>query len=142
MQLSIKTRLVLAMNLAVVAVGLAVGWAGVAVTGRSIEQRLVDEPARNAAGIFKTMRLPFSDDMMARLGQIVGAPLAAGPADRPLVTATSLPPAQAEALRRLEKAMIRRALQDCGGNQSSAAERLGLHRNTLRNKLRELGLDG
>jgi two-component system nitrogen regulation response regulator GlnG len=41
---------------------------------------------------------------------------------------------------RLEKALIRRALAEAGGNQSLAAERLGLHRNTLRNKLRDLGL--
>jgi DNA-binding NtrC family response regulator len=41
---------------------------------------------------------------------------------------------------RLEKALIRRALAEAGGNQSLAAERLGLHRNTLRNKVRELGL--
>jgi Fis family transcriptional regulator len=44
-------------------------------------------------------------------------------------------------LPRLEKALIRRALAEAGGNQSVAAERLGMHRNTLRNKLRELGLD-
>jgi len=47
-----------------------------------------------------------------------------------------------EVMERLEKALIRRALADAGGNQSVAAERLGLHRNTLRNKLRDLGLDG
>jgi two-component system nitrogen regulation response regulator GlnG len=46
-----------------------------------------------------------------------------------------------EVLPRLEKALIRRALAEAGGNQSVAAERLGMHRNTLRNKLRELGLD-
>jgi|WetSurMetagenome_2_1015567.scaffolds.fasta_scaffold88992_1 DNA-binding NtrC family response regulator len=47
-----------------------------------------------------------------------------------------------EVIDRLEKALIRRALAEAGGNQSVAAERLGLHRNTLRNKLRDLGLDG
>jgi two-component system response regulator AtoC len=47
-----------------------------------------------------------------------------------------------EMLDRLEKALIVRALAEAGGNQSVAAERLGLHRNTLRNKLRDLGLDG
>jgi len=46
-----------------------------------------------------------------------------------------------EVIERLEKALISRALADAGGNQSLAAERLGLHRNTLRNKLRDLGLD-
>jgi len=33
---------------------------------------------------------------------------------------------------------IGNALERFGGNQSEAAEFLGLHRNTLRNKLREL----
>jgi len=41
----------------------------------------------------------------------------------------------------VERAVIRRALQQCGGNQSEAAKLLGLHRNTLRKKLRELKLD-
>jgi len=46
-----------------------------------------------------------------------------------------------EILDRTEEAIIRRALAEAGGNQSLAAERLGLHRNTLRNKLRDLGID-
>jgi DNA-binding NtrC family response regulator len=40
-----------------------------------------------------------------------------------------------------ERELIRHALGECGGNQSQAAERLGVHRNTLRNRLRELGLE-
>jgi DNA-binding NtrC family response regulator len=47
-----------------------------------------------------------------------------------------------QVMDQLEKALIRRALAEAGGNQSVAAERLGMHRNTLRNQLRELGLDG
>ena len=47
-----------------------------------------------------------------------------------------------DVLARLEAAAIRRALAEAGGNQSVAAQRLGLHRNTLRNKLRELGIEG
>ncbi len=44
------------------------------------------------------------------------------------------------AVAALEKAMIARALQQCSGSQSAAAAKLGLHRNTLRTKIRELGL--
>ncbi len=44
------------------------------------------------------------------------------------------------AVERVERALIRRAMVETGGNQSAAAERLGLHRNTLRKKLRELDL--
>jgi len=48
----------------------------------------------------------------------------------------------AEAVRRLEKVLLGRAMERAGGNQSAAAQALGLHRNTLRKKLRELGLEG
>ena len=47
----------------------------------------------------------------------------------------------AAALGPVERAIIERALRACGGNQTEAARMLGLHRNTLRNKIRELGLD-
>ncbi|NLX60213.1 MAG: sigma-54-dependent Fis family transcriptional regulator [Phycisphaerae bacterium] len=45
------------------------------------------------------------------------------------------------ALEPLERVLIQRTLAACNGNQSAAAARLGLHRNTLRNKLREFGFD-
>ena len=45
------------------------------------------------------------------------------------------------ALEPLEEALLRRALAETHGNQSAAADLLGLHRNTLRKKLRQLGLD-
>lgn len=45
------------------------------------------------------------------------------------------------ALEVLEKALIGHALKRFDGNQSLAADYLGLHRNTLRNKLRELKID-
>jgi signal transduction histidine kinase len=98
MKLSIKFRLILAMNLLVVGVGVAVGWTAVAVTGHVIEHRLVDESAQNAAGIFKTMRLPQSDLMMMQLRQILGAEVASGLNNPPEIIATSLPKAQAQDL--------------------------------------------
>jgi signal transduction histidine kinase len=101
MRPSIRIRLILAMNLLVVGVGVAVGWAGVAVSGRVIEQRLVDESAQNAAGIFHSMRLPMSDLMMRQLRQILGSETAAGPADALEIAATSLPEAEARDLRAL-----------------------------------------
>ena len=56
----------------------------------------------------------------------------------------ALPPAKAElyrlAVEPVEKAVIERALARCGGNQSAAAAMLGLHRNTLRKKIAELGI--
>ena len=57
----------------------------------------------------------------------------------------SLPPGAGQfgrAVESLERALIRRALAETHGNQSAAADLLGLHRNTLRNKLRQLGMEG
>jgi len=45
----------------------------------------------------------------------------------------------ARACAELEARLIERALAATGGNRALAAERLGLHRNTLRRKLREFG---
>jgi two-component system, NtrC family, nitrogen regulation response regulator GlnG len=44
------------------------------------------------------------------------------------------------AMESLERALIQRTLAQTGGNQSAAADLLGLHRNTLRNKLAEYGM--
>lgn len=44
------------------------------------------------------------------------------------------------ALRELEIPLFHEVLQHCDGNQSRAAAMLGIHRATLRKKLREYGL--
>ncbi len=41
----------------------------------------------------------------------------------------------------IEKIVITKALERSGGNQLEAARFLGLHRNTLRNKIRKLNID-
>jgi DNA-binding NtrC family response regulator len=51
------------------------------------------------------------------------------PGEMPLVT-----------LEEMEKRMIRRALRETGNNLTMAAEKLGIHRNTLRRKIAEYGL--
>ncbi|HEX2081115.1 MAG TPA: sigma-54 dependent transcriptional regulator [Longimicrobium sp.] len=53
-----------------------------------------------------------------------------GPAEPPLVT-----------LEEMEKRMIRRALRETGNNVTVAAERLGIHRNTLRRKITDYGIE-
>ncbi len=40
-----------------------------------------------------------------------------------------------------EPVMLRIILQNCGGNRAAAADRLGLHRATLRQRLRKYGID-
>jgi DNA-binding NtrC family response regulator len=52
------------------------------------------------------------------------------PAEAPLVT-----------LEEMEKRMIRRALRETGNNVTVAAERLGIHRNTLRRKITDYGIE-
>ena len=47
-----------------------------------------------------------------------------------------------EAVREFEKKFIQNALAKTGGNQSRAAEMLGLHRNTLDRKLGQYKLNG
>ena len=51
------------------------------------------------------------------------------PGEMPLVT-----------LEEMERRMIRRALRETGNNLTMAAEKLGIHRNTLRRKIAEYGL--
>ena len=43
-------------------------------------------------------------------------------------------------LQEVERPLLSLTLSECGGNQVRAAELLGLNRNTLRKKLRDLGL--
>lgn len=47
----------------------------------------------------------------------------------------------ARMLREIELPLLREVLAWCDGNQSRAAGILGIHRATLRKKMRELGLD-
>jgi len=53
--------------------------------------------------------------------------------------APALPP-QGIDLAQWEKAMIERALRDAAGNQTKAAQRLGISRDTLRYRLKKFGL--
>jgi Fis family transcriptional regulator len=46
----------------------------------------------------------------------------------------------ARMLREIELPLLREVLEWSGGNQSRAADVLGIHRATLRKKLRELGI--
>jgi len=66
------------------------------------------------------------------------APEPAAEATRPAASGT-LPPTGTD-LPQWEKAMIEQALQDAGGNQTRAAQRLGISRDTLRYRLKKFGI--
>ena len=45
-----------------------------------------------------------------------------------------------EAIEILEKSIIRRSLEESGGNQCASSKQLGIHRNTLQRKMVAYGL--
>jgi len=91
MRLSIRTRMLLATNLLVAGIGVVVGWVGIEVAGREIERRLVDEAVVKAAQLIHQTNLPrASDDLLVRIGGILGAKAASGPADFPEIAAGGL----------------------------------------------------
>jgi DNA-binding protein Fis len=51
-------------------------------------------------------------------------------------------PAGAGDLPQWEKALIEQAMRDAGGNQTKAAQRLGISRDTLRYRLKKFGIAG
>jgi DNA-binding NtrC family response regulator len=55
--------------------------------------------------------------------------------------ASELPP-QGVDLGQWERSLIERAMQEAGGNQTKAAQRLGITRDTLRYRLKKFGLQG
>jgi DNA-binding NtrC family response regulator len=70
-----------------------------------------------------------------------GAPANAAPAE-PATRSAGLPFAEAKrrAVERFERAFLLDALRACGGNISRAAEQVGMVRQSLQQKIRELGL--
>jgi DNA-binding NtrC family response regulator len=64
------------------------------------------------------------------------------PPDAPCTNGTRPPPEPPMVtLEEMEHQMIRRALRESGSNVTLAAERLGIHRNTLRRKIGEYGIE-
>jgi len=74
-------------------------------------------------------------------GERAAAPVLATQAESsaPVPAGGGLPPPGTD-LEAWERAMIERALSECGGNQTRAAQRLGISRDTLRYRLKKFGL--
>ena len=91
MRLSIRVRMILAMNLLVAAVGLAVGYAGIEVATTQVERKLVHESAANAAALIGRKSWPLdSDALMEQIAQVLGAEAASGDAEAGGIVASSL----------------------------------------------------
>ena len=83
-------------------------------------------PANRHSADPRTLAECMADNTRRYLADLNGAPCAGG--------------LYARMLREVEGPLLREVLAWSGGNQSRAAEVLGLHRATLRKKLREHGL--
>jgi len=75
-------------------------------------------------------------ELLAREAAATPASMAEGPA---VPAPSTLPPLGTD-LERWEKSMIEEALRECEGNQTRAAARLGITRDTLRYRLKKHGL--
>ena len=92
MRLSIRSRMILSMNLLVAVVGLAVGVAGIEVATSQVERRLVEESASNAAELFSTQNLPLdSDALMSQSAKLLGAETATLAPEGERVLSSSVP---------------------------------------------------
>ena len=70
----------------------------------------------------------------------VAAPMGVTGEER-AVGGPSLPPESSD-LTQVERSMIERAMREAGGNQTRAAQRLGISRDTLRYRLKKFGIRG
>ncbi|MCE5279154.1 MAG: ATP-binding protein [Planctomycetaceae bacterium] len=73
MAISIRTRMIVTLNLLVLAVALAAGWGAVVVAQNAIEKRLLVDVADSTCRLLSSMNLPLSDTLMNHLKQIYGA---------------------------------------------------------------------
>ena len=77
-------------------------------------------------------------------GQIIDSTMISPPILRALQEGSSGPPRAVtlpERLESLERELIVEALREAGGNRTRAAELLGIHRNSLAQKMKRLGVD-
>ena len=72
MRVSIRIRMLIVMNVLVITTATVLGWLSGQVAGDVVEERLVNEVARNTAGVVGDRHLPFSDAMMNSLSEMFG----------------------------------------------------------------------
>jgi signal transduction histidine kinase len=91
MQLSIRTRMIVGLNVLIIAVAVSLGYLAARVASETLEQRLVSEVARNTTGFLAEQHYPLSDTLMSHLKSMFDLDfVAVGPPARPEVLGTSL----------------------------------------------------
>lgn len=70
-----------------------------------------------------------------------GREIRPGDLEIPVRDAGGMLDAASRAARETERRLLTRTLEECGGNRSEAARRLGVSRRTLLNRIRDLGMD-
>jgi two-component system response regulator AtoC len=79
--------------------------------------------------------VPYCDDQASAEAAVASA------ADAPFPSSSKMPPPGID-LPQWERSIIQRALREADGNQTKAAQRLGLSRDTLRYRLKKFGIQG
>ena len=69
-----------------------------------------------------------------------GDQISAAHLELPAVAVAAAPSAELVTLEAVERDTIERAMTECGGNMSAVAQRLGITRQTLYNKLKKYGI--
>lgn len=96
MNLSIRTRVLLAMNLLAIGLALLFGWLAGRVAADVVEDRLARALLRNTRAFLHERRLPANDSVMRDLRRIFGVELAVWQRDGTGLAATSRPENRAE----------------------------------------------
>ena len=92
MRLSIRVRTILALNVFVLGLAMALGWIAQEVAGQVVEERFAKEMANGVSGFLKDKSLPLNDTMMAYLRDMFHAQWLTSRSTVTNIVASSLPP--------------------------------------------------
>jgi len=99
MRVSIRLRLLIILNLVVLATTGAIGFLAARVSGDVVEERLVRQVVTNTIGLLENEHVPITDTLMGHLRQLFSVHFAAVEATGDELIATSLPAEDREAIQ-------------------------------------------
>ncbi len=91
MRTPIWLRMLIAIDLLVIVITVAVGWFSSEIAGKVVEERLIHETARRTGEFIRGQNLPFSDSLMGYLRRVHGAHFVTVRAGDGAVVSSSLP---------------------------------------------------